>query len=152
MKIKVYKTELPTESILHERITPADFIDCFVVNSSLATRKAAEVVVQFPPWAHVLFTIRRVVTAPFGLSNDGPPAADKVGSFPVELDTDKEFVAGFNDKHLDFRVSVISQSAQVYLATWVHPHNIWGRLYLFIILPFHIMIARDALKRVAQQQ
>ncbi|MCG8696347.1 MAG: DUF2867 domain-containing protein [Minwuiales bacterium] len=36
----------------------------------------------------------------------------------------------------------------VFLATRVHPHNIAGRLYLRTILPFHILIARDALARV----
>ena len=149
MKIKVRKVQLPPESILHERILSTDFIDCFVVNSSVPTRKAAEIIVQFPRWAQVLFAVRRVVATPFGLSNDGPPAEDKVGAFPVELETEKEFVAGFDDKHLNFRVSVISQSGQVYLATWVHPHNIWGRFYLSGILPFHVMIARDALRRVA---
>lgn len=51
--------------------------------------------------------------------------------------------------HLNFRVSVVSRNETVYLATWVHPHNIGGRVYLRCILPIHIVIARDALKRVA---
>ena len=37
------------------------------------------------------------------------------------------------------------------LATWVHPHNRAGRLYLKAILPFHILIARDALARVGAE-
>lgn len=81
MKIKVYSTELPVESVLHERIDSADFIDCFVVKSSMSTRSAAETIVRFPAWARFLLAIRGVVTAPFGLSNDGPPAEDKVGAF-----------------------------------------------------------------------
>lgn len=151
MKIKVRKVELPSESVLHERITSTDFIDCFMVKSSMSARKAAEIIVQFPQWTQPLFLIRRILTTPFGLSNDGPPAKDKVGSFPVELDTESEFVAGFDDKHLNFRVSVVSQSERVYLATWVHPNNIGGRIYLTTILPFHVIIARNALKRVALQ-
>ena len=83
------------------------------------------------------------------MSQDGPDAADKLGPFPVELETETELVAGFNDKHLDFRVSVMSRDGQVSLATWVHPHNFGGRLYLALIMPFHIMIARNALARVA---
>ena len=127
----------------------SDFIDCFVVESNMPTREAAEIIVQFPQWARMLLAIRNLLIAPFGLSKDGPPAEDKVGSFPVELDTEREFIAGFNDKHLNFRVAVLSISGQVYLATWVHPNNIGGRLYLLGILPFHVMIARNALKRVA---
>lgn len=98
-----------------------------------------------------IFRLRRILTTPFGLSNDGPSAEDKVGAFPVELDTENEFVAGFDDKHLNFRVSVISQSGCVYLGTWVHTNNLGGRAYLFAILPFHVLIARNALKRVAQE-
>jgi len=150
MAIKVIKTNLPSESILHNRIAQSDFIDCYAVQSSMPVREAAEVIVQFPQWAQFLLGIRRIITTPFGLSNDGPPAEDKVGAFPVELDSENEFIAGFDDKHLDFRVSVFSKLDQVFLATWVHPHNLAGRLYLRAILPFHVMIARDALKRVAQ--
>jgi hypothetical protein len=40
----------------------------------------------------------------------------------------------------------------VFLATWVHPHNIGGRVYLTTILPFHILIARNALARVGARQ
>jgi len=74
---------------------------------------------------------------------------DNVGIFPVETETDDELIAGFNDKHLNFRVSVISKGGRVYLATWVHPHNIAGRLYLKTIMPFHVAISRNALARVA---
>ncbi len=152
MKNRVRKTDLPMNSILQKRIGKSDFVDCFVVNSTLPARKAAEVVVQFPKWGRALVFLRKILTAPFGLSNDGPMAEDKVGPFPVELDTDEEFIAGFNDKHLNFRISVISQSGQVYLGTWVHTHNIGGKLYLGMIYPFHVMIARNALKRVAALQ
>jgi len=150
MKIAVRKVELPAESILHERISSEDFVDCFMVKSSLSARQAAEVIVQFPQWTQPLFFVRRILTTPFGLSNDGPPAEDKVGAFPVELDTESEFVAGFDDKHQNFRVSVISKLGRVYLGTWVHTNNIGGSIYLFSILPFHVMIARNALRRVAQ--
>ena len=88
------------------------------------------------------------MTTPFGLVNEGPTATDKIGIFPVEIESGFELIAGFNDKHLDFRVSVLSQDARVFLATWVHPHNVGGRLYLKIIMPFHIVISRNALARV----
>lgn len=151
MAYAVRKTQLPSDSVLMDRMAPTDFLDCYVVSSSLPPRRAAEIIVRFPGWAGALVVLRRLVTAPFGLSNDGPPADDKLGPFPVEQETGDELIAGFNDKHLNFRVSVISRAGKVYLATWVHPHNIGGRLYLAAILPFHILIARDALQRVAAE-
>lgn len=148
----VTATELPAHSLLGERVASTDFLDCYCVASDLPARRAAEVITDFPGWARFLLRIRRVVTSPFGLSNDGPAAPDKVGVFPVETETHRELIAGFNDKHLNFRVSVVSQDGRVFLATWVHPHNIGGRLYLKTILPFHILIARNALARVGAQQ
>lgn len=146
---QVTASELPANSQLHSRVSPPDFLDCYSVSSDISPRSAAEIITDFPGWARFLLQIRRVVTAPFGLSNDGPQASDKVGPFPVEMETKSELIAGFNDRHLDFRVSVLSENGRVSLATWVHPHNIGGRLYLRAILPFHILIARNALARVA---
>jgi len=148
----VTATDLPAQSLLNRRVAPSDFLDCYCVASDLSPRRAAEIITDFPGWARFLLRIRRVLTTPFGLSNDGPTASDKVGVFPVETENDRELIAGFNDKHLDFRVSVVSCKNHVFLATWVHPHNIGGRLYLKTILPFHILIARNALARVGAER
>jgi hypothetical protein len=147
----VTATGLPAESQLSERIAPTDFIDCFSVISDASPRQAADIITDFPGWARFLLAIRWIVTAPFGLSQDGPDAEDKVGVFPVESESDNEMIAGFDDRHLEFRISVLSQNGRVYLATWVHPHNIGGWLYLRAIMPFHILIARNALMRVAAE-
>ena len=140
---------LPKGSVLHDRRVPRDFLDCYAVRSTTTPRHAADIITNFPGWARGLLVLRRIVTAPFGLDNDGPDVPDKVGPFPVESETETELVAGFNDKHLDFRVSVMSVDGQVSLATWVSPHNVGGRLYLAAIMPFHIAIAKNALQRVA---
>jgi len=145
---KVIETKLPEQSLLADRVKPTDFVDCYAVESDLSPRKAAEIITTFPLWARFLVGMRNALTAPFGLSQDGPKAADKVGIFPVESENDSELIAGFNDKHLNFRVSVLSEKGRIFLATWVHTNNIGGRLYLKAIMPFHIMIARDALARV----
>lgn len=147
----VTSTELPSLSRLNERLKSNDFVDCYSVVSDLSPRKAAEIITSFPGWAKLLLHIRGVLVSPFGLSKEGPDAADKVGIFPVETEDSQELVAGFNDKHLDFRVSVISSSGRVFLATWVHPHNIGGRLYLRVILPFHVLIVRHALSKVRSE-
>ncbi len=90
-----------------------------------------------------------MITAPCGLDNDGPGVSDKVGIFPVETETGQELIASFDDKYLNFRVSVLSLDGRVSLATWVAPHDIGGRIYLATIMPFHIAIARNPLARVA---
>jgi len=143
---------LPQDSLLRRHVADGDFLDCYRIRSAMKARPAAEIIVAFPGWAQLLLRLRRLVTAPFGLSNDGPVASDKLGIFPVETDTGDEVVAGFNDKHLNFRVSVLARDGFVHCATWVHPHNIGGRIYLATILPFHILIVRDSLRRVVKSE
>ncbi|MEO0767176.1 MAG: DUF2867 domain-containing protein, partial [Pseudomonadota bacterium] len=106
---------LPEQSDLNAYIGKGDFLDCYAVASDMSARAAAEVITAFPGWARGLLMVRRIVTAPFGLSQDGPEADDKLGPFPVELDTGTEVIAGFDDKHLNFRVSVYAESGRVSL-------------------------------------
>lgn len=149
MSAYVAKTELPRDSRLHSYVNPGDFLDCYRVESAMPAPSAARIIVDFPAWAKALVALRGILTAPFGLLNDGPGDTNKLGPFPVEHSSDTEVIVGFNDKHLDFRVSVFSAASQVSLATWVQPHNIGGRGYLAAIMPFHIVIVRNALGRVA---
>ncbi len=143
---------LPAGSALHSYRTQGDFLDCYSVPAQMSPRRAAERITEFPGWAHVLLQLRRVVTAPFGLKNDAPPGVESVGPFPVIQETETELLAGFDDKHLNFLVSVYCADGLVHLATWVEPHNLAGRAYLTAIMPFHIWIARDALRRVAEAE
>lgn len=150
MSDTVQKIALPSVSALHDQRVQGDFLDCYAVRSDLPPRRAAEIITSFPRWARLLVALRAVVTSPFGLSQDGPEAADKLGPFPIRSETETELLAGFDDKHLNFLISVLSHEGQISLATWVAPHNFGGRLYLKAIMPFHIAIARDAVARVAR--
>ncbi|BFM50764.1 DUF2867 domain-containing protein [Marinomonas sp. THO17] len=139
---------LPIDSELRRYVKQEDFIDCYAIESDLPPRRAAEIITNFPAWARLLVKIRNAMTAPFGLLKEGPQSADKVGFFPLELDTAQEVIAGFNDTHLNFRVSIMALDGRIYLATWVHPHNKLGKYYLKTILPFHNLIVHNALRRV----
>lgn len=145
----VQTTHLDPNSALHDRIAPGDFVDCYSVDSPLPPREAAEIIAEFPGWVRALVALRGAMVAPFGLQAKGPEARDKIGEFPVEQETAEEVIAGFNDRHLDFRISVFARDGKVSLATWVRRHNLLGRIYLAAIMPFHVAIARNALSRVA---
>lgn len=148
----VTTSPLPPFSALHDRFRAGDFIDCFRVKSAMPLREAADTIADFPDWAKMLVALRNVIVLPFGLLGGLPSEfadRDKIGIFPVESEDAREIIAGFDDKHLDFRVSVMRDGEDILLATWVHRHNLLGRAYLATIMPFHIAIARDALRRVA---
>lgn len=146
---KTTKIDLPEGSRLHAFRVLGDFVDCYSVASDLAARPAGDIIGDFPGWVRGLLRVRSILVAPFGLSADGPESDNRIGPFPVEYEDAEQVIAGFDDRHLNFRVGVMAQGGQVSLATWVDPHNLGGRLYLGAIMPFHVAIAHNALARVA---
>lgn len=140
---------LPAQSSLNQYVGETDFMDCYSVKSSLGVRQAAEEIVNFPEWVEALMLLRKLVTLPFGLKNGAQAHVNNIGIFPIELETENEIVAGFDDKHLDFRVWIAALEGRVYMATWVRTHNIGGAMYLRLIMPFHILICKNALRRLS---
>lgn len=138
----------------------AQYVDAFrirVDGTALDARRAAEkMLARGPRWTEALMRLRNRLVAPFGLKTPLPTraaAADAIGIFPIVSETPHRLVAGFNDKHLDFRVVVdVAPSIHgqdVTATTLVLTHKLLGRSYLAIILPFHRLIARTMLRQLA---
>jgi len=155
MKIHAIELNVDTAALL----TGAQFSDAFSVtveSAALDARRAAERMLgRSPRWIRALMALRDYLVTPFGLKTS-PPAgthADAIGIFPVLSDTPNRLVAGFDDAHLDFRVVVDVTSSgagqRVTATTLVLTHNLLGRVYLAIILPFHRLIVRAMLRQVA---
>jgi hypothetical protein len=66
---------------------------------------------------------------------------EKIGPWPIFFIAENEIVAGRNNKHLDFRVSVLKAvdggATSVVISTVCSVHNVFGKIYLFFIVPFH---------------
>lgn len=66
---------------------------------------------------------------------------DKIGPWPVFFVGENEIIAGRDNKHMDFRLSVLKvwsgDAADVVVTTVCSVHNLFGRIYLFLIVPFH---------------
>jgi hypothetical protein len=139
----------------------AQFVDAFSIavdDRTLDARHAAECMIgRLPRWAEALISLRNILVAPFGLKTSGASKSaprEMIGIFPIVSQTPDRLVAGFNDKHLDFRVVVDvansdAASRNVTATTLVLTHNWLGRTYLAIILPFHRLIVRTMLRQVA---
>ena len=156
MKVHAVDPEIDTGALL----VGAQFSDAYSVvvdEAALDARHAAEKMLGHSPrWTERLLALRNVLVAPFGLKKPVPTrtsAADTIGIFPVVSETPDRLVAGLNDKHLDFRVVVDVASSghgqRVTATTLVLTHNWLGRSYLALILPFHRLIVRAMLRRVA---
>jgi len=138
----------------------AQFMDAYrldVDDENLDARQAAmRMMARAPRWVDVLLVLRNIMVAPFGLktsAEDRRAPRDIIGIFPVVSVTPERLVAGFNDKHLDFRVVVdvatFGQKQSVTATTLVLTHNWLGRTYLKIITPFHRLVVRAMLQQVA---
>jgi len=138
----------------------AQFADAFridVNDRALDARQAAErMIARQPRWAEALVTLRNILVAPFGLKTSGASATaprEMIGIFPIVSQTPDRLVAGFNDRHLDFRlvvdVATSGTTQNVTATTLVLTHNWLGRTYLAVIMPFHRLIVRTLLRQVA---
>jgi hypothetical protein len=138
----------------------AQFIDAFRIGlegSALDARNAAQRMFgRSPQWIEALLSLRHLLVAPFGLKTSGKTEAiprETIGLFPILSEAPDRLIAGFNDKHLDFRVVVDVATAgarqQVTATTLVLTHNAFGRVYLAVITPFHRLVVRTLLRQIA---
>ncbi len=140
---------LPKTSSLWSRHQPGDFIDCYSIESSLTPREAAKRGLDLPRWTLALVALRNRIVGPLGLKTGAVARARTAGIFPICKDSPDEMIVGLDDRHLDFRLAVFRQEGRVYLSTWVRPHNLAGRVYLRLVLPFHSIICRGMVARMA---
>jgi hypothetical protein len=116
-----------------------------------------------PSWIGALTNVRDAIVAGFGLKTakhlatlSSDATAPRISFFRVFGTSKNEVVLGENDKHLDFRVSILcapgsppSTRSQLTLSTVVHCHNLLGRTYLSIIAPFHRQVVKASRRRAA---
>lgn len=117
---------------------------------------------QTPRWADMLMRIRnafaRLVDIDTGgykrdaYVSDFYPVGSRAVYFTVVDRNDNEIVMAENDKHLDFKVSVLMNRqgaiATIYLTTLVKFNNFLGRLYFLLVKPFHRIIIISLLRRL----
>jgi hypothetical protein len=139
----------------------AQFIDAFRVEvgaTGVSAREACtRMVLNGPRWIEALTRLRNILVKPFGLKTSGEGAYAPyglIGLFPVLSETPERLIAGFDDSHLDFRIVVDvagdEASRQVTLTTLVKTNNFFGRTYLTLITPFHKLVARGMMARIAE--
>ena len=66
---------------------------------------------------------------------------DKIGPWPIFALSERELIAGRDNKHMDFRLSLMKVNdggtTSVVVSTVCNVHNVFGKVYLFFIGPFH---------------
>lgn len=149
----------PAESRINDWYTDANLADSFAATlppdaptdiDTLATLLFADP----PVWFTILLAIRDRVMTLFGVkASHALRTGEHIAFFPVLSRSANEIVLGADDRHLDFRASLLLRRADNTLVTTtvVRCHNLLGRLYLAAILPFHILVVTDALRRLRRR-
>lgn len=149
-------------SLPHPALPDADWADRYVLSSAGLQGTALEVSKRMlgrpPCWIRELMTLRNRIVSLFGLKAADLGVADtaSVAGFPVVSEQDGQVVLGFNDSHLDFRIVVDVEpkgetESKVAVTTLVKRHNAFGRLYIAVVTPFHRVIVRSTLGRLARR-
>ncbi|MDY7539776.1 DUF2867 domain-containing protein [Undibacterium sp. RTI2.1] len=165
---QVVASPLPEQSRITHLYDQPDLADAYSVRLPPDASDDPEVLARFvlsqqAPWAHQLMRLRDVLVAGFGIktSQQLVESSDKdvrrIYIFKIYEKSSNEIVLGENDKHLDFRLSVMLQSQPNHpepvryltISTVVHCHNHLGRAYLRLIAPFHRLIVKSYLLRAA---
>jgi hypothetical protein len=163
-KPRVRRTTPPSESVVASWYANASLVDSYAIELRAAEQPtmralATQALVNPPAWQKALIALRDAMVTPFGIkTSDGVRAFrdghDRVDFFPVQWEGKDEIVLGTDDRHLDFRLSLLRRHAPtgtlLIATTVVHTHNGLGFTYLNAIRPFHHLVVRANLARCAE--
>ncbi|WP_394780221.1 DUF2867 domain-containing protein [Undibacterium sp.] len=162
---------LPVESRISHIYTRTDLADAYAIRLPENAITDPELLARFllshqAPWVAKLMRLRDMLVAGFGIKTsrqlqdaDGPAADSKrIYIFKIYETHGNEILLGEDDKHLNFRLSVLRQRSEaiagqpgmLVLSTVVQCHNLLGRSYITLIAPFHRMVVQSALRRAAR--
>jgi hypothetical protein len=126
-----------------------------------------KIIKSLPKWFMFLLNLRNAIASIFGLktgkiedlyddSNNLIFKQDQsIGDVFIILKENNHLITELKDKHLDFRFSILIMEEQgvtkVYLRTIVKLNNILGKIYFFLITPFHRLIIPNILKRLSSE-
>ena len=143
----------------HQALPSADWADRYAIitlnHDAKALDLARKMFGRSPRWVGLLLALRNRIVGLFGLKSAelGIDEGTTIGAFPVVSARDDQVVLGFDDSHLNFRIvldvaAAGSQARKLAVTTLVERHNLFGRIYIFVITPFHKLIVRTILTRM----
>jgi hypothetical protein len=136
---------IPENSTIKSDFGKIDYFDTYhVVKSTNETAEEVAIkIFTLPKWVNWLMCIRNSIARIFGLKEGQKNVQTQY--FTVIEQTENEIVMGENDKHLNFKVSVLidREKSLIYVTTIVCFNNFWGRLYFLFVKPFHKLIVKS---------
>lgn len=166
---RVTAIALPAQSRIVDIYPTTDLADAYAVELPDGASNDPETLARFvfaqsPRWAGGLMRVRDALVSVFGLKTarhlqalDADAMKERVGLFRIYRREPSEILLGEDDRHLDFRLSVLcsqesspASTRRLVVSTVVRCRNRLGRVYIFLIAPFHRLIMRASLRRAAR--
>lgn len=156
--MKVFECDIPKTSGLDQNMLSAAFFRHACIapleRETITSTECFNAIFGYrPTWMKLALTIRNMLASVGGLEAPAPRdlfkgdtdtnyrIGGRIGVWPIYAISDDELVAGRDNKHLDFRVSVMRTNAagvrNVVVSTVCVAHNAFGRAYLRGVIPFH---------------
>jgi hypothetical protein len=114
-KPQVRRTTPPSESVVASWYKNASLLDSYSIDLSASEQSTMRVLATLtvgnpPAWQKALIAMRDAT--PFGIKTSGTVRAsrdsnERVDFFPVQWESRDEIVLGADDRHLDFRLSLL---------------------------------------------
>ncbi|GAE31021.1 DUF2867 domain-containing protein [Halalkalibacter hemicellulosilyticus] len=160
----IQSSSLPNQSLL--RTMDFQYCDSFYVFCPYEGILEITKVVDFffhssPQWVNRLFSLRNRIARIIGLKTPDHKSkkinvqvGETIGLFTLYDMNEYEAIMGQNDKHLDFRVSIllerVDKGYHIYISTVVAFHGISGRLYFVPVKPFHKFVSKAILREMVK--
>jgi len=155
--MSVVECDVPRHSALGKAlIERADFRDAYRAPLSRSDLDVVDIFFgifgQRPGWMNLMLIARNKVAGLAGLEvpttleimnmekRDRYFVGEKIGPWPIFFLGSDELLAGRDNKHMDFRLSIMKvhdDSPSVVVSTLCMVHNKFGQYYLSSITPFH---------------
>ncbi|MHB8296754.1 MAG: DUF2867 domain-containing protein [Acidimicrobiales bacterium] len=149
--MRVHRAAFPHDTLIGSWASRSDYRDAYsVALPPKATGDAAAWAKAMfsspPPVIAALVGLRDRIVAPFGLRPAGTGDHDGL-PFALLAETEEEVMLGMDDRHLDFRVSVLVRENTVTVSTAVVFHGKAGRCYFAPVRLAHPLVVRAMLRR-----
>jgi len=165
----VHATAIPQDARILRTYTRSDLSDAYAIALPADAVRDPERLARFlferpSPWVAALMRLRDTMVRGFGIKTAASMRAalgenhgtgGRIGIFRIYHRDESEIVLGEDDRHLDFRLSVLVQrngrqesgGATLVVSSVVKCHNRLGCAYLALVAPFHRLIVPATLRR-----
>ncbi len=160
----IVKEEITLQTYINENfLDRVDFNDTFsVTNHGNNLYEIANLVFNNPPkWISWLFSIRNKLVKIVGLKTEIPQdyhtqftIGGYIGFFKIFSISENQLVLGADDVHLDFRAIILKTDElthNVKVITLVQYNNAFGKFYMNVIKPFHLVVVKRMVKNAYKE-